>query len=120
MEKVFIVFKTTQHSNANEIRETLLVTVSLESARRCILDDIVSEGNNGMLPDKYYDFIDDEPVASAAIIDEENTSHNGLVLKAVKPFMSIEFNDSPDPSDWNQPSEWRMRWEIEEQSVSNH
>lgn len=114
MKSLYIVFRTIQHSDANDIRRTLLVTDSIKTARKTILDDIKSMGEYGMFPNQYYDFIDGEHIEQAIVVDEEKTSHNGLVLKCTRPFMSIELNDSPDPQNWDTPSEWLMRWEIEE------
>lgn len=35
---LYLVLRTTRHSNCQEIRKTLLVTPSLDTAKECVLD----------------------------------------------------------------------------------
>ena len=111
---LYIVLRTTRHSNCQENRKTILVTPSLDTAKECVLDDYRWNGEYGYFPEKDHTFIDGVRDEQSITIDEERSNHDGLTLKCAKDFRHIEVLDTPDPSDWDHPEEYRLEWEIEE------
>ena len=111
---LYLVLRTTRHSNCQEIRKTLLVTPSLDTAKECVLDDYRWNEEYGYFPENSHTFIDDTPDEESITVDKERSTHDGAVLKCSKDFRHIEVLDTADPSDWDHPEEYRLEWEIEE------